>query len=186
MNDITNEINRLSSIRNVSLAANRLSILLKRIDTFRQLSVVAVKGDLSQTFLLDSLEYLLMKKYIRERTVEKVTFLLGWIGSNRCVNILEKGVGSSRAIVRRYCVFTLGQISEKKSARLLIRSMKDRSDNVRRMASTVVGWAGGDFHIPILKEEKVISNDKLRIEVQSLLSQLGSNEALRELAEIVK
>lgn len=186
MKDITTELNHLRSIKNVGLAADRLSILLKRNDTFRQLSVVAVNGDLSQTFLLDSLEYLLLKKNIRERTVEKVTFLLGWIGSNRCVNILEKGLGSNQATVRRYCVFTLGQISEKKSARLLTRSMKDHSDTVRRMASTVIGWAGGDFHIPLLKEEKIISNDKFRTEVQSLLSQLGSNEALRELAKIMK
>jgi HEAT repeat protein len=112
-------------------------------------------------------------------------FLLGWIQSNESYEILKTNLRNPNPAVREACAFVLGQIAEKEMSEDLLRMLQDDDIGVRRMTATVIGWAGGNFHIAIMKELRLMQNLKIREEVKSILTQIGSKQALQALSTIV-
>lgn len=114
----------------------------------------------------------------------RIAFLLGWIQSNESYEILKINLRNPTPIVREACAFVLGQIAEKEMAEDLLRMLKDEDMDVRRMTATVIGWAGGNFHIDIMKKLELMQNQNIREEVKSILIQIGSNQTLQVLSAI--
>ncbi len=146
------------------------------------LSVLRGNGDLGEISThLSSL----MDNADDQIVVFRAAYLLGWIQSTASITILRNKLKNPSPLVREASVFVLGQIAEQESAEELVLMLYDQDKRVRRMAATVIGWAGGDFHLDIIEKHNIIHDLDVHEELKSILQQIASKRAIQYLKKIV-
>lgn len=146
-------------------------------ELFLQLGLLILKDSSDKSELIAHFSNLLMNSNNDEFLIYYSAFLLGWIQTEQSIDSLRLNLHHPSPIVREACVFVLGQVAERENAEELLLRLYDSDERVRRMAATAIGWAGGDFHIDLMEEKKILFDPCLYEEVISILRQIGSEKA---------
>jgi HEAT repeat protein len=162
---------KIAIIKNMNLSKTILNE-----DLYLNLALSILREPCDMDVLTDNISRLIMNSD-NETIIVRSTNILGWIQTEKSIKKLRENLHHHSPIVREACVFILGQIADKDTAKELVFMLNDENKLVQRMAATVIGWAGGDYYIDMIIENGLMNNPNIHEEIISILHQIASEKA---------
>ena len=133
--------------------------------------------------------YLVFSELVRRRQPsEKATralFILGWIGTDEALALLRAAVLSPQPSVRADAAFALAQVASDETCIALCELLADRDVRVAGTVADALGWHGGDFLVPAIRQAAIKAPSNARRFALQTLAMIGTNAA-REAAEEIR
>lgn len=115
---------------------------------------------------------------MQQSGAENAALVLGWIGTDEAIEILEEMLECEPSRPRAKAVFVLTQIVPDSRCARLCEALNDLDLDVARVASDALGWRGGDYLVPHVEATVKRSSTQAKRCALNTLRLIGSKKAL--------